>query len=268
MQAGKLKVVWCCVALRVLGACSDFEIENKPPVAAVQVLMNGMVVETNEPIPFMGAPVTLTLDGSGSEDEDGRVVRFEWWKTAVAPVERYAGNGRVDSGVLPPFDGDPMAIRSPSLSLGEGEYQYSLWVTDDEGMISEPATVAFTIKTPVTYVPDAACKMTFVSEIAECVDCACTPNAMLGCYDEYAACYLNADSMFVALCKAIIDCSREKACIGDACFAADKCRTEITAGTSYMGAMACTGDRATDPCSAARELGACTSMGSCAAACN
>jgi hypothetical protein len=267
IKLGKTLPYLALLAPLTLGACSKFEIENAPPVAVAQVLVNGTAANIEEPIPFMGAPLAITLDGNASTDEDGRVASYRWLQTDVSNIERYAGNGLVDAGTLPPFAGDPPAGPAPSVSLGEGTYQYSLWVTDDEGAVSEPATVEFTIKTPTNYMPDAMCKMNYMSAIAECVDCVCTPTAMMGCLDNYNACYLNTDAMFVTLCTAIVNCAREKGCTGMACNAADKCMAEITAGATYMGAMACTGPAATDPCSAARELGACTSMGTCMAAC-
>jgi len=252
------------VSLLSLNACSEFEVNNKPPEAQVQLLMNGAPVNIDEPIPFMGAPIALTLDGSMSSDDDGRIVKYLWLQTNVP------GNVRYDAGLanLNTFTGDPMPVASPQVTLGEGTYQYSLWVTDDEDTISAPATVEFTIETPTTYMPDAACAAMYMSDMPECVDCVCTPTAMMGCYDNYAACYLNPDPMFVTLCRAIVDCAREKGCTGSACFTPALCQTEITAGVTYMGGMDCMGDPAVNPCAAASALGTCTSMGTCMNACN
>jgi len=50
--------------------------------------------------------------------------------------------------VLPPYMGDPQPIATPQLALAAGSYQYSVWVTDDDNMTSEPATLAFTIGAP------------------------------------------------------------------------------------------------------------------------
>lgn len=250
--------------LLALAGCSEFEVKNQPPVAEVQLLVNGAVFDTKDPIPFMGAPVALTLDGTLSSDHDGDVVKYEWLRTDVAPNVRY------DAGVtnINMYTGDPMPVASPQLTLGEGTYQYSLWVTDDEDAISDPATVEFIVKTPTNYMPDATCAAMYMSDIPECVDCVCTPTATMGCLDNFAACYQNPDPMFVTLCKAIIDCARTKGCVGDACFTPALCQAEITAGVTYMGGVDCMGDPAANPCAAAKALGACTSMGSCMTACN
>jgi hypothetical protein len=196
------------------------------------------------------------------------IVKYLWQQGDVPPHVRHAGNGMVDSGTLPPFTGDPIPGPMAQLSLGEGTYQYSLWVTDDEGSISEPTTVEFTVKTPTNYMPDAACEMQYVRDNAECVDCVCTPTAMMGCLDNYAACYSNPDPTFVMLCKAIVDCGLTKGCSGAACYTPALCQAEIMAGASYMGGVDCMGDPAVNPCAAASALSTCSTMGACMTACN
>jgi hypothetical protein len=251
------------LALLSLNACSEFDVKNLPPVATVRVMMNGAPVNIEEPIPYMGTPLALTLDGTLSTDEDGNVAKYTWYRTDLPPNVRY------DAGVMDiPTEGDLMPVAAPQVMLGEGSYQYSLWVTDDEDMISEPATVEFTIKTPTNYMPDATCAAMYMSAIPECVDCVCTPTASMGCLDNFAACYQNPDPMFVTLCKAIVDCAREKGCVGAGCFMPALCQAEITAGVTYMGGTDCMGDPAVNPCAAASAIGTCTSMGTCMAACN
>lgn len=255
------------LALLSLGGCSEFEVENKPPVAKVQLLMNGAPVNIEEPIPFMGTELALTLDGTMSSDEDGDIVKHLWLNTGVPASERY------DAGVMNinMYTGDPMPVAAPPLMLGEGSYQFSLWVTDDEDMISEPATLEFTIKTPTNYMPDATCAAMYMSAIPECVDCVCTPTAMMGCLDNFAACYQNPDPMFVTLCTAVVSCALEKGCTSTACYTPALCGPEIDAAATYMGgtlADCSMGDAATNPCAASAQLGACTSMGTCMAACN
>jgi hypothetical protein len=267
MQSIKLNTLSSFAALLALlsiNACSEFDVENLPPVAKVQLMMNGAPVNTEEPIPYMGTPLAFTLDGTLSSDHDGTIVKYTWLRTDVPANVRY------DAGVtnLGSFTGDPMPVEAPQVTLSEGSYQFSLWVTDDGNMISDPATLEFIIETPTTYMPDPVCAMTYMSAIPECVDCVCTPTAMMGCLDNFAACYQNPDAMFVTLCKAIVDCARTKGCVGDACFTPALCQAEITAGVTYMGGTDCMGPVATNPCTAARELGLCTSMGTCVAACN
>jgi hypothetical protein len=227
--------------------------------------MNGAPVDTKKAIPYMSTPLVFTLDGSMSSDDDGTIVKYLWLQTDVP------ANVRNDAGItsMATFAGDPPPEQSPQVTLGEGHYQYSLWVTDDEGTISAPATLEFTIETPTTFMPDPVCAMTYMSAIPECVDCVCTPNAMMGCLDSFTACYQNADPMFVTLCTAVVDCARMMGCTGSACYTAG-CMAQIDAAATYMGGTLadCQGDAALNPCAASAQLGACTSaMGTCVAAC-
>lgn len=256
----------------LLNGCSRFLIENELPEAKVQLLMNGVPVDTEEAIPFMGTPITFTLDGSMSSDKDGTIVKYLWLQTDVPPNARYdAGvmNLATSAGDPMTFTDDPMPVPSPQVTLGEGHHQFSLWVTDDEDTISAPATLEFTIETPAIFMPDATCKAMYMSAIPECVDCVCTPTAMMGCLDDFAACYQNADPTFVTLCTAIVDCARTMGCTGSACYTAG-CMAQIDAAAAYNGgALAdCQGDPALNPCAASAVLGVCSATGSCMTACN
>jgi hypothetical protein len=262
---------WTSLSLAfALAGCSDFEIANLPPVAKAQVLVNGAAMTTAEPIPFMGTPIAITLDGTTSADKDGSVVKYLWLQTDVPNYVRY---GLVDAGAAPPppFAGDPPAVPAPQLMLGEGTYQYSLWVTDDGNLTSDPATVEFTIETPTTYMPNAACVTGYMAATPECSDCVCTPAAMTGCLETYQVCFENTDPMFATLCKAVVACAQRVGCVGSACYTGG-CMAEITAAGTYMGgslAEACAlPDAAANPCAAASQLGACSSTGTCMAACN
>jgi hypothetical protein len=266
-SASALLALLSLLSLLSLDGCSRFTVENELPEAKVQLLMNGMPVNIKDPIPFMGAPLTFTLDGSMSSDDDGTIVKFLWLDSDAPPSARY------DAGImdLNTFTGDPMPAPSPQVTLGEGHHQFSLWVTDDEGAISAPATLEFTIETPSVFMPDPACKMTYMSAIPECVDCVCTPTAMKGCLDNYNACYLNPDPMFVTLCKAIVDCAREKSCVSTACYTPALCGPQIDAAAAYNGGVLadCQSTAPTNPCAASAQLGACTSlaMGACVPSC-
>lgn len=269
MTKHKLILALLITSALAANGCSEFEIQNDAPIAQAQVLVNGMVANLEEPLPYAGMPLAITLDGSMSSDKDGDIASFLWLQTDVSNAERYAGNGLVDSGALPMYAGDPMPVAQPQLSLGEGSYQFTLWVTDDDKMTSTPATVAFTIETPTSYMPDPTCAMNYVSMVEGCSDCVCTPTAMMGCLDNYTACYANADPMFVTLCKAVVDCALAVPCSGQACYTGG-CMAEIDAAAAYMGGTlaSCQGDAAANPCAAASQLGACTSTGTCMAACN
>lgn len=266
------------------GGCLQFKVDNKPPVAEVWV--NGMSVAksgnplTTTTIPFSGSPVAVTLDGSKSSDSDGQVMAFKWVRTDVAAASRWA-----DGGVPPPDSGlpvfhpsdDPPAMPQPQVMLGAGKYRYSLWVTDDHGAISAPATVTLQIGVPppkFVPMPDATCAMDYMHPKKDCKDCTCTPNAMGGCVDEFNRCFHNTDAMFSTLCTAVVNCALAKKCSGVACFTApNPCMAELDAAAMYMGGTAdsCSMPAMADanPCAAsAALLVTCATMTSmCATAC-
>lgn len=258
-------------ALLAMG-CSEFEIENKTPVATATVLVNGAPADLSMPIPYMGTPLTITLDGSASTDEDGSITKYLWLRTGISPQERHA-----DSGMpMFPYPGDPMAVASPQVPLGEGEHQYSLWVTDNENIVSDPATVAFTIETPTTYMPNMACLDGYMNDSPGCEDCVCSPGSTGGCLEVYQTCFENTDPMFQMLCTTVVNCALTNNCIGSACYSGP-CMAEITAAAAYMGGDVLMGScsampSSSNPCAAASALGACVNTvmgvpGICADAC-
>lgn len=112
---------------------------NRLPVAVARAVdASGMLVDSSAndglgPIyPFAGEPVEVELDGAASQDSDGRIVRYRWLGTGVVD----AGSGRVTpEGEEPGWPDDKKQLR---VRLGEGTWSFSLWVTDDDGAISEP----------------------------------------------------------------------------------------------------------------------------------
>jgi hypothetical protein len=267
-------------ALLAVG-CSEFEIKNKTPVASAQVLVNGMPVEDlSEPIPYAGTPLTITLDGNASKDDDGSIIKYLWLRTGISPQERYADAGvPIPQGMLvapPAYAGDPMPIAAPQVPLEEGEHQYSLWVTDNENEVGGPATLTFSIETPSVYMPDMACLAGYTNTPG-CEECVCTPAAMTGCLETYKTCFENADEMFKMLCTAVVNCGLTNGCTGTACYTGP-CMAEITAAAAYMGGDVLMGScggttmPATNPCQAASQLSACSNTiegvaGICANAC-
>jgi len=268
MTTHKIIALLILTALATVGAgCSEFEIKNNPPIARAQVLVNGIPANLDEPIAFSGQPLAITLDGTLSEDEDGRVVSYLWLKD-VSNAERY---GLGDAGMLPPFASDPVPGQTSQLSLGEGTYRYSLWVTDNEKLTSDPATVSFTIETPTTYMPDAMCVEGYTSTNPRCEECVCTPSAMMGCLESYQVCFQNQDAMFLTLCSAVVSCALRVGCTGQGCYTAAFCMAEIDAAATYMGgtlADCAAPDAASSPCAAATQLGTCSSAGACMVACS
>ena len=143
-----------------LSGCLRLKIDNKPPIA--EIWLNGAAVaKSGSPaatvtIPYMGAPVSLVLDGAKSFDPDGQVTSFKWLRTDVPAASRWA-----DGGVPPPDSGlptfspseDPPAGNSASLNLDKGKARYSLWVMDNSGAISAPATVTLNVAEPMMMMP-------------------------------------------------------------------------------------------------------------------
>jgi hypothetical protein len=72
----------------------------------------------------------VTLDGSGSRDTDGTVSSYSW---SGAP--------------------QPANSAKPTVQLGEGQFSFSLTVTDDKGMASLPDTVSVTVVKEVVHAP-------------------------------------------------------------------------------------------------------------------
>jgi hypothetical protein len=248
----------------LVGACSEFEVENKMPVASAVALVGGTPVMAGTPIPYMGAPVAVTLSSANSKDPDGSIARTIWVRTDVSPNERYAGNGMVDAGAFGAYASDPPAGPNPVVMLGLGKHRFSVWVVDNKGLTSAPASVNLEVKVASNYMPDAACMAAYPNPNTACAECVCSPMANMGCLELYKTCYENADAMFSTLCDGITSCAIAGKCVGSACFApAPLCQTQIMEAATYMGAMfpaSCSGEAATNPCAAASKLGACTNF--------
>jgi hypothetical protein len=238
-------------------ACSDFEIKNKLPIAVATAVVGGMPVMPGKAIPYNGSPVAVTLSSAGSKDPDGSISRLLWMRTDVTPSQRY---GIGDAGVA--AAGDPPAGNNPMVMLDLGKHRFSLWVFDNDGRTSAPATLNLEVKVASNYMPDAACMTKYPNMNKECAMCVCSPMANKGCLELYKTCYENTDAMFSTLCDGITKCAIAGKCVGSACYApAPLCQTQIMDAAVYMGAMfpaSCSGEGATNPCAAASKLGACT----------
>lgn len=82
---------------------------------------------------YTGEPITLALDASQSRDPDGRITRFQWLSGTRAPA---AGSGA--AGPAPEW---PEDTEKPEVTLGEGSHAFSLWVVDNQGLVSMPDVV-------------------------------------------------------------------------------------------------------------------------------
>ncbi len=92
------------------------DIPNIPPVADAGI-------NQTYTLPDSQTTMEVTLDGSGSSDEDGTLESYIW------------------TG-----DSDPENVVQPLLNLSVGTYTFTLVVTDNDGAQSEPASVTITIQ--------------------------------------------------------------------------------------------------------------------------
>lgn len=111
---------------------------------------------------FTGSPVLVTLDGSLSTDSDGTVAAYRW----LSGLD-------VDGGVVGRGGVDPDDVMSPTLMLGAGTWEFTLFVIDNEGEVSAPDTV--TIQVGSALPPKVvACMRDAASTIADgCKQCVC-----------------------------------------------------------------------------------------------
>jgi hypothetical protein len=133
-------------ALCLLGAgCRETYVNadtNRLPVAVPRAVdASGMSVDSSAnhglgPIyPFAGKPVEVVLDGTASTDTDGSIVSYHW----LSATRPDGGAGRkVPDGESQEWPDD---VAMPHVKLGEGKWSFSLWVTDDDGAISDPEVI-------------------------------------------------------------------------------------------------------------------------------
>jgi hypothetical protein len=126
----------------LLGACLSQPPDNVQPVARIRVNgMDTMVAQSANPplvLPPMG---TVTLDGTTSLDPDGAITQFMWWDTGTPADMRFAQDKTLAAGAAK-FQPDFGTAASASVPGTDGTI-YSLYVIDDNGEVSEPATVKF-----------------------------------------------------------------------------------------------------------------------------
>lgn len=157
-------------------SCTALPYSNKPPIAVIKVMLNGAAIDVKAPIDFSGAPVTITLDGASSTDPDGSVTDYRWMRTDVSGSARRAaaggsaappdtagaggarpaagagaGAGAGGSLLAPPpaFVADPAPGMMSEVVLSEaGKYRFTLWVTDNQGVVGKPTSVTLQVGAP------------------------------------------------------------------------------------------------------------------------
>jgi len=103
-------------------------------------------------IAYAGEPVRLTLDGSHSADPDGRILKFRWLSGTRSQPTAAAGAGAAGSGsgrgrAVPEGETPdwPADVEQPEVTLDAGNYAFTLWVTDDRGLVSAPDTLTIVV---------------------------------------------------------------------------------------------------------------------------
>ncbi|MDD9934020.1 MAG: hypothetical protein OXT09_10470 [Myxococcales bacterium] len=241
----------------VLAGCQDVAKENDLPVAMITIEAGGETYMSDQGIEAGTADsVSVTLGSGNSSDEDGTVVGYQWVKTDIDAATR----------MTEPSAGDEGKSASITVDLGIGLHRFSLWVTDNEGAVSAPATVT------VSIVSAAACIAAYESLIPDntaCAECLCALSSEGGCRDEVNTCFDNPLEAFTTQCLAIVDCAGMTGCDGAGCYTPDTCMAELDMGTVDYGGFpgGCTDPGPSEaPCPAATAFGDCQSA-NCAAAC-
>jgi hypothetical protein len=254
----------CTVALAAIGCTEELGVPlaNQTPIAKAAVLgMAGSSIQ----VEYSGMPVAFTLDGSGSIDPDGTIIKYTWLSGDVVTPAASGGastagasgaagsSSQAGAAASPPAGGIggvhlravpagqapdwPDDVMQPMVSLDAGQHTFVLWVTDNKGAVSLPSTVKITVGQPVDAI--MTCEASVPSSVAPaCSQCVCSASdqcrtATLGC---------NSD------CWTLIDCiARLCPTLDQGCIVMN-CPTAIAGGT------------------AATAVGPCL-MGSCSASC-
>lgn len=218
------------LALAALGCDPNLAVRegNRQPIADARVL--GMTGQ-NAVVDYRGAPVAITLDGSFSNDRDGRIVKYRWLsgKLAAGPQSgagsggaagsgQAAGSGAAtrdeDAGVQQPgvahrwvpAGGDedwPDDVEQPKVTLPEGEYAFVLWVEDDDGSISTPSTLKVTVRTPLDPALQMCVANVYPEVAATCKSCICATSD--ACRDT-----LTSMTVCDATCWGLLSCIGSK----------------------------------------------------------
>ena len=94
----------------------------------------------DQQVDFPGSPVQITLNGSGSTDTDGSIAKYIWRPGFLGPA--------TDAGAPQLGGPDPEDRANPTVMLGEGVWEFVLWVEDNDGAVSDPDVVTITVGEP------------------------------------------------------------------------------------------------------------------------
>jgi hypothetical protein len=204
--------------------------ENRAPIAVARAIgpdgvpADGTVNAGYGPIfPFSGAPVEVTLDGSGSSDQDGKVVAYRWLSGSLV-------DGGTDRLVAEGAPGNwPDDSAQPKVTLGEGVWAFTLSVTDDEGATSVSDTIGVVIgEIPVPATPEGGMPM------AVCGGVPCNPMVMLpgATMPSPGCCDMDSEGA----CGAVVSMTGDCEAVGQMGTDNPACPSEMsTAGTTIVG---------------------------------
>ena len=156
---------------------------NQLPVADARVIRDGKSVDEQTDgadalkFEYAGTPVAVTLDASYSHDPDGTITGYRWLSGTVAPdggIPLPDGMG-VSRRWVP--EGEPIDwpddVKSPTVELGQGIWEFSLWALDEDGATGVPDSIKVTIGNVVDPVVQKCADSVVSSEPEACRVCMC-----------------------------------------------------------------------------------------------
>ena len=161
------------------------------------------IAGANQNVDYNGAPVTVKLDGSSSNDPDGKVVTYRWL------------SGNSTDGGIGRSGPDPEDVMSPSVTLESGLWVFTLWVIDDEGEVSEPSAVMIKVGNPPEVMACSDASLPAIS--TECRICLCglnedcrtaTQACDQSCWDFYTCVQSNCADFVGGAMGPLADCVR------------------------------------------------------------